>query len=91
MQERLDIRKTLYDHSTGSKAGYLELLQPLVEEQHELKVQKSKISEADSAIAAIIEERPHTDAEYRRQHLRVCPDTLGRITKFSKHEPNCKC
>ena len=20
--------------------------------------------------------------------LRVCPDTLGRITKFSKHEPN---
>ena len=23
------------------------------------------------------------------QHcLRVCPDTLGRITKFSKHEPN---
>jgi hypothetical protein len=27
----------------------------------------------------------------RREHataLRVCPDTLGRITKFSKHEPN---
>ena len=20
--------------------------------------------------------------------LRVCPDTLGRITEFSKHEPN---
>jgi hypothetical protein len=20
--------------------------------------------------------------------VRVCPDTLGRITKFSKHEPN---
>jgi hypothetical protein len=23
-----------------------------------------------------------------REALRVCPDTLGRITKFSKHEPN---
>ena len=23
-----------------------------------------------------------------RSCLRVCPDTLGRITKFSKHEPN---
>jgi hypothetical protein len=23
-----------------------------------------------------------------RSRLRVCPDTLGRITKFSKHEPN---
>ncbi len=22
------------------------------------------------------------------QLFRVCPDTLGRITKFSKHEPN---
>ena len=24
----------------------------------------------------------------QRKSLRVCPDTLGRITKFSKHEPN---
>ena len=26
--------------------------------------------------------------ERRPKPLRVCPDTLGRITKFSKHEPN---
>jgi hemolysin D len=63
------IRKTLYEHSTGSKANYLELLQPFVEEQNELQVQKSKINEADSALAAIIEERAHTDAEYRRERL----------------------
>jgi hemolysin D len=69
MQERVEMRKTLYDHSNGSKASYLELLQPFVEEQQELQVQKSKISEADSAIAAIIEERAHTDAEYRRERL----------------------
>ncbi|HEY2528811.1 MAG TPA: HlyD family type I secretion periplasmic adaptor subunit [Xanthobacteraceae bacterium] len=69
LQQRLDIRKTLYDHTTGSKANYLELLQPFVEEQHELLVQKSKINEADSALAAIIEERAHTDAEYGRERL----------------------
>jgi hemolysin D len=69
MQERVEMRKTLYDHSTGSKASYLELLQPFVEGQQELKVQKSKISEADSALAAIIEERVHTDAGYRRERF----------------------
>jgi hemolysin D len=69
MQERVEMRKTLYDHSNGSKASYLELLQPFVEEQQELRVQKTKISEADSAIAAIVEERAHTDAEYRRERF----------------------
>jgi hemolysin D len=69
LQERVEMRKTLYEHSTGSKANYLELLQPFVEEQHELQVQKSKINEANSALAAIIEERAHTDAEYRRERF----------------------
>ncbi len=69
LQERLDIRKTLYDHSTGSKANYLEMLQSFVEEQHELDVQRSKYKESDSALAAVIEERTHTAAEYRRQRF----------------------
>jgi hemolysin D len=69
LQERVNIRKTLYDHSTGSKASYLEMLQSFVEEQQELKVQKSKIDEADSALAAIIEERAHAEAEYRRERF----------------------
>ena len=29
-----------------------------------------------------------TPVLFVRPGLRVCPDTLGRITKFSKHEPN---
>jgi hemolysin D len=67
LQERLDIRQTLYDHSTGSKAQYLEMLQTFVEEKHDLDVQKSKYDEANSALGAVIEERAHTDAEYRRE------------------------
>jgi hemolysin D len=65
-QERLDIRKTLYDHATGSKAEYLEMLQSFVEEQHELEVQKSKHHEAEAALAAITESRAEAEAEYRR-------------------------
>jgi hemolysin D len=67
MQERLEIRQTLYEHTTGSKANYLELLQPFVEEQHELKVQKRKSDELTAAIAAIDEQRAQTEAEYRRE------------------------
>ncbi len=66
LEQRLEIRKTLYDHSTGSKASYLELLQSYVEQQHEIEVQKSKLREAEAALAAIIQTRAQTVAEYRR-------------------------
>jgi len=66
LKERVDIRKTLFDHSTGSKVEYLELLQPYVEEQHDLEVQKRKSDEATAAIAAIDEQRNQVIEEFRR-------------------------
>jgi hemolysin D len=66
LQERVDIRKTLFAHDTGSKANYLELEQALVESQQDLEVQKSHSREAEAAIAAIVEQRAQADAEYRR-------------------------
>jgi len=69
MQERLDIRKTLFEHTTGSKANYLELLQPFVEEQHELEVQKRRYDETTAALAAIEEQRRQSGEEYRRARL----------------------
>jgi hemolysin D len=67
MQERLDIRKTLYDHSTGSKANYLELLQSFVEEKSDLDVEKHKALETTAAIAAIDGQREQTIEEFRRE------------------------
>jgi hemolysin D len=67
LEERLDIRKTLFEHTTGSKANYLELLQPYVEEQHDLEVQKRHADETTAAIAAIDEQRMQTAAEFRRE------------------------
>jgi hemolysin D len=66
LQQRVDIRKTLYDHETGSKWNYLEILQSLTDGEKELEVQKSKYQESDAALAAIIETRAQSAAEYRR-------------------------
>ncbi len=67
LEERLQIVKTLYEHTTGSKASYLEVLQPYVEEQHELDVQKRRYDESTAAISAIEEQRVEASEEYRRE------------------------
>lgn len=66
IQERVDIRKELYDQRNGSKIIYLENLQTLLDSKHELEVQKSRLEEARAALAAISEVRLQTEAEYRR-------------------------
>jgi hemolysin D len=66
VQERTDIRKVLFDHQTGSKVNYLEALQVLIENRKELEVQKSRLREADAALAAATEARAQAEGEYRR-------------------------
>jgi hemolysin D len=66
VQQRVDIRKILYDHQTGSKITYLENLETLVDNQKELEVQKSRLIEAEAALNAITQTRAQTEAEFRR-------------------------
>ncbi len=66
LQERMEIRKTLFEHTTGSRANYLELLQPFVEEQHDLEVQKRRLDEATAALSTIAEQRAQSIEEFRR-------------------------
>jgi hemolysin D len=66
LQQRVDIRQTLFAHETGSKVNYLEILQALVESQQELAVQKSRAHEAEAALAAIMETRQQAVAEFQR-------------------------
>ena len=66
IQPRVDMRKTLMDKDLGSKLTYYETLQLLVEQQKELRVQKSHLLEAEAAVAAIRETRRQAEAEYRR-------------------------
>src|ERR1700730_13739451 len=66
LQQRVDIRKLLFSHETGSRANYLEILQALVETQQDVLVQTSRSHEAEAGLAAIIAARAQTAAEYRR-------------------------
>jgi hemolysin D len=65
IQSRVDIRKTLVEKELGSKLSYFEVFQLLVEQQEELRVQKSHLMETAAAIAAIRETRAQAAAEYR--------------------------
>jgi hemolysin D len=64
IEERVNIRKSLDQY--GSRLQYFEVLQQLTESQQERLVQKSRLKEAQAAVAAIIETRGQTRAEYRR-------------------------
>jgi hemolysin D len=75
LQAQVDVRKTLYEHETGSKLIYLQTLQQLVEQQQEFVVQKSKFNEAEAAVAMIQETRAQTNAEYKR----TLYDDLGKV------------
>jgi len=66
IQERVDIRKYLSDKQLGSRLTYLEEFQHLTENEKDLVVQKSKLEEASSAIAAISETQTQTEAEFQR-------------------------
>jgi hemolysin D len=65
-EQRVDVRKQLWDQKLGSKLIYLTDLQDLVSQQQELVVQQSRQREAEAALAAIHETRAQTLSEYRR-------------------------
>jgi hemolysin D len=65
LQERVDTRKYLFTRELGSKLLYLQEYQDLVGQQHELVVQKKRLTESDAAIAALVEARSQAEAEYR--------------------------
>jgi hemolysin D len=69
LRERAQTKRYLADQGTSSKMSALELEQSLTEYQHELMVQKSRLAEAEAALAAIAESRAQAAAEYRRTML----------------------
>jgi hemolysin D len=66
MEERTQMRKTLYEHQTGTKLAYLEDLQQLTSSQKDLEVQTSHLKEVDATVAATQAKLEETRAEFRR-------------------------
>jgi hemolysin D len=66
LSQKVEIRKYLYDKDLGSKIVWLTDYQELIGLQQEVLVQKSKLQESEAAVAALVETRAQTAAEYRR-------------------------
>jgi hemolysin D len=66
LSQKVEIRKYLYDKDLGSKIVWLTDHQELVGMQQEVLVQRSKLQEGEAAVAALVETRAQTAAEYRR-------------------------
>jgi hemolysin D len=64
LDQRVHIRETLYNHETGSKWNYLEILQSATEQKHELIVQQKKLQQAEASVAALVATIAQTKAEF---------------------------
>ena len=65
--QKADVHRALIGQQLVTKLAYLETEGKLVEEEHELEVQRHHLMEAEAAIAAITETRNHTASEFERQ------------------------
>jgi hemolysin D len=66
LEERVNVRKYLYDKAIGSKIIYLTEAQDLVGQQHDILVQQSRLREAEAATATLAQVRSKAEAEFRR-------------------------
>jgi hemolysin D len=66
LQQRVEIREQLFQRELGSKLTYLTELQDLVGQRQDILVQQSRSSETNAAVAALVEMRTRTGAEYER-------------------------
>jgi hemolysin D len=69
LEERVNLRRYLYDKELGSRLLYLSDYQDLVGQQQDLLVQKSRYREADAAVSALVETRLRVGSEFRRTLL----------------------
>jgi hemolysin D len=69
LEERVNVRRDLYDKELGSRLLYLSEYQDLVGQQQDILVHKSRYGEADAAIAVLVESRQRVGSEYQRALL----------------------
>jgi hemolysin D len=69
VQERVDIYDKLRENEYSSKVAALEAHQQLVEAQHDRAVAAQQLEVAQAAIAALVQQRQATEAEFRQQTL----------------------
>jgi hemolysin D len=69
LEERTQMRKTLFEHQTGTKLAYLEDLGDLLSHKKDLEVQASRLREAVAAVVAAKAKQDEVQAEFHKQNL----------------------
>jgi len=67
LQQRVDVRKYLFDQGLGSRLLYLQEEQDLVTNQKDVAVQQSRMNQAEQATQALVQQRAQVVAEYRQR------------------------
>lgn len=83
IDQRLEIRKYLVDQALGPKQAYLETLQQLTENQKDTAVQRSRLAEANAAVATIEANRAQAVAEFHRTAYTELADAQRKATGLS--------
>jgi hemolysin D len=84
LQKRADARGSLANEGYGSKLDYLTVQQDLVEHKQELEVQKSRLAEAEGAVASFRDQRQEAENEYKHANLKDLDEVEQKRT--SLHE-----
>jgi len=84
MEERLQMRRTLYQNQSGTRISYLESLQQLVETQRDRAVQKSRYREAQAALNALAETRKQTLVELRKTSTEQLIEAERKVASLSE-------
>lgn len=66
LEERVNVRKYLYEKAIGSKISYLTEAQDLIGQQHDVLIQQSRLGEAEAAAASLALAKSKLEAEFRR-------------------------
>lgn len=84
LREQLDMRQALYKGNNGSKLAYLDAQERVLEMEHELAVQRGRLSEAQAATAAVAESRRETEAEKRRSWLAALAEARAKAQTLAQ-------
>jgi hemolysin D len=84
MEERTQMRKTLFDHQTGSKIAYLENQQELLSSQKDLEMQTSRLREAEAAVVAAKAKLEEARAEFRRGFLNDLAEAVRKANGLAQ-------
>jgi hemolysin D len=84
LREQLDMRQSLYKRNLGTKLAYLDAQERVLEMEHDLVVQRSRLSEAQAAAGAVAESRRETEAERRRSWLAALADARAKVQTLAQ-------